>query len=70
MKCPTLATACTPGRARRQPLELGYSDRAIVYLNGERLYRGNATYRSRDYRFLGSIGLWDTIYLPLVGDPP
>jgi hypothetical protein len=37
-----------PGRARRQPLGLGYSDRAIVYLNGERLCHGAATYCSRE----------------------
>jgi hypothetical protein len=26
---------------------------------------GDDTYRSRDYRFLGSIGYWDSLYLPL-----
>jgi hypothetical protein len=51
--------------ARRQPLELGFSDRAVVFLNGQRIYRGDDTYRSRDYRFLGSIGWFDTLYLPL-----
>lgn len=45
--------------------ELGFSDRAVVFLNGRRLYRGDASYRSRDYRFLGSIGFHDTVYLPL-----
>jgi len=29
------------------------------------LYRGNDTVRSRDYRFLGSIGYFDALYLPL-----
>ena len=46
-------------------LEFGYSDRVVVYLNGRPLYRGSAGYRSRDYRFLGSIGYHDAIYLPL-----
>ncbi len=46
-------------------MELGFSDRAVVYLNGQALYRGDDTYRSRDYRFLGSIGYWDALYLPL-----
>jgi hypothetical protein len=50
---------------RRVPLELGYSDRAVVHLNGEPLWRGDATYRVRDYRFLGSIGWHDTVWLPL-----
>ena len=47
-------------------LELGFSDRAVVFLNGRALYRGDDTYRSRDYRFLGSIGYYDTLFLPLV----
>lgn len=50
---------------RISALEFGFSDRAIVFLNGQALFRGDDTYRSRDYRFLGSIGFWDTVYLPL-----
>ena len=42
--------------ARHKALDFGFSDRAVVYLNGRPLYRGDDTYRSRDYRFLGSIG--------------
>jgi hypothetical protein len=53
------------GRAGVRRLELGFSDRAVVYLNGRALYRGDDTYRSRDYRFLGSIGWYDTLYVPL-----
>jgi hypothetical protein len=56
-------------QVRRVPLELGFSDRAIVHLNGAPLYRGDDSYRSRDYRFLGSIGWFDTIYLPLEQGP-
>lgn len=52
--------------ARLAPLEIGFSDRALVFCNGHALFRGDDTYRSRDYRFLGSIGFWDTVYLPLV----
>ena len=51
--------------AQLLPLDLGFSDRAVVFLNGRRLYRGDDSYRSRDYRFLGSIGYYDTVYLPL-----
>jgi hypothetical protein len=58
-------TTITSDRERRVPLELGFSDRAVVYLNGLALYRGDDTYRSRDYRFLGSIGWYDTVMLPL-----
>jgi len=51
--------------AETRVLKLGFSDRAVVYLNGRPLYRGDDTYRSRDYRFLGSIGWYDELYLPL-----
>jgi hypothetical protein len=45
--------------------EFGYSDRVVALLNGTPIYRGNNNYRSRDYRYLGTIGLFDAIYLPL-----
>ncbi len=48
-----------------RPLEIGFSDRATVFLNGRALFRADESYRNRDYRFLGSIGWWDTVYLPL-----
>ena len=50
-------------RAETRLLELGFSDRACVFLNGVPIYRGDDTYRSRDYRFLGSIGWYDALYL-------
>ena len=46
-------------------LDFGFSDRVRVYLNGRLLFRGDDTYQSRDYRFLGSIGYFDALYLPL-----
>jgi hypothetical protein len=52
--------------ARVVPMHLGFSDRAVVYFNGHALFAGSDGYRSRDYRFLGSIGWYDTVYLPLV----
>jgi hypothetical protein len=52
-------------RAETRLLELGFSDRAVVHLNGRPLFRGSDAYRSRDYRFLGSIGWYDALYLPL-----
>lgn len=48
-----------------RPLAFGFSDRASVFLNGRRLFRGDDAYRSRDYRFLGSIGYWYTLDLAL-----
>jgi glyoxylase-like metal-dependent hydrolase (beta-lactamase superfamily II) len=46
-------------------LSFGYSDAANVYLNGTLLYAGDNTYQSRDYRYLGTIGLFDSVALPL-----
>lgn len=46
-------------------LKLGFSDRVKVYLNGQLLYAGNDVFRSRDYRFLGTVGFFDELYLPL-----
>ncbi|WP_422859952.1 hypothetical protein ACOKFD_03300 [Flagellimonas sp. S174] len=45
--------------------EFGYSDRVVVLLNGKPIYRGNNGFRSRDYRYLGTIGLFDSVYLNL-----
>lgn len=53
-------------RERIAQLDFGFSDRVRVYLNGRLLYRGDDAYLSRDYRFLGSIGWFDTLYLPLI----
>ena len=46
-------------------LAFGFSDRVKVYLNGRLIYSGNNTYKSRDYRFLGTMGFFDSLYLPL-----
>ena len=46
-------------------MEFGFSDAVRIYLNGTALYGGNDMYRSRDYRFLGTIGWFDEVYLPL-----
>jgi hypothetical protein len=43
----------------------GFSDRARVYLNDDLLYSGSDDYRSRDYRFLGTMGYYDAVYLKL-----
>lgn len=46
-------------------LRFGYSDRVVAFLNGHPIYRGIAHFGSRDPRFLGAIGLWDELDLPL-----
>lgn len=46
-------------------MKIGYSDRVKVYLNGKRVYAGNAGWRLRDYRFLGTVGFHDSVGLDL-----
>ena len=60
LACTTLSA--TDGH--RQRLEFGFSDEVTVYANGTAIYAGTDIYRSRDYRYLGSIGLFDSVYLP------
>jgi hypothetical protein len=43
----------------------GFSDRARVYFNGNLLFSGEDDFQTRDYRFLGTIGYFDAVYLPL-----
>ena len=46
-------------------LDFGYSDRVKAFCNGQAIYSGNNNFRTRDYRYLGTIGYFDAIYLPL-----
>ncbi|MEZ4828907.1 MAG: hypothetical protein R3C61_21865 [Bacteroidia bacterium] len=55
----------TASETHIQPLEFGFSDRVRVYVNGTIIFSGNDAYITRDYRFLGSIGYFDTVFLPL-----
>ncbi|MBQ4821374.1 hypothetical protein [Aquimarina sp. MMG016] len=48
-----------------QLFEFGYSDRVVAIFNNKAIYKGNNRWRSRDYRYLGTIGLFDAIYLDL-----
>lgn len=45
--------------------DFGYSDRTVAFLNGKPIYKGTNKWRSRDYRYLGTIGLYDAVYLHL-----
>ena len=45
--------------------DFGYSDRVVVILNGKPIYKGTNKWRTRDYRYLGTIGLFDGVYLNL-----
>ena len=46
-------------------LSFGYSDRVILFVNGKRVFSGNAGWRVRDHRFLGTVGFHDAVLLPL-----
>jgi hypothetical protein len=48
-----------------KPILFGFSDFVRVYLNGQALYSGADNFLSRDYRFLGTIGYFDGLFLPL-----
>lgn len=52
-------------RARSVEMRFGFSDRVRVYLNGALLYAGDDSQGSRDYRFLGTLGWYDALQLPL-----
>ena len=52
-------------REQVKKIRFGFSDAVKVYFNDRLLYGGSDIYTSRDYRFLGTIGLFDELYLPL-----
>ncbi|WP_133163401.1 LamG domain-containing protein [Siphonobacter curvatus] len=52
-------------QAQIKKFQFGFSDRVKVYLNGQLIYGGQDVFLSRDYRFLGTIGYFDELYLRL-----
>lgn len=46
-------------------LSFGYSDRVRLFVDGRLVYSGNAQWRARDHRFLGTVALVDQIALHL-----
>jgi hypothetical protein len=48
-----------------QRLDFGFSDRVRVFVNGRLLFSASDLWQSRDYRFLGTVGLYDAVYCPL-----
>ena len=52
-------------KAEVRKLKFGFSDRVQIFLNGNLLYAGNDGWKSRDYRFLGTVGWYDTVGLAL-----
>ncbi|HXI01732.1 MAG TPA: hypothetical protein VNI57_01020, partial [Candidatus Saccharimonadales bacterium] len=52
-------------RVRVRKISFGFSDRAKIWFNGRLVYGGDNGYLTRDYRYLGTIGLFEDLYLPL-----
>ncbi|OGU55731.1 MAG: hypothetical protein A2V66_11730 [Ignavibacteria bacterium RBG_13_36_8] len=46
-------------------LSFGYSDYITIFLNGEPTFFGGSAYRLRDPSFLGIVGYFDNVFLPL-----
>lgn len=46
-------------------LLFGYSDAIVIFLNGKLLFTGSSAYRQRDPSFLGIVGMFDMVYMPL-----
>lgn len=55
----------TSDKKQTKALLYGFSDSAKVYLNDQILAGGSDMFTSRDYRFLGTMGFHDVVYLPL-----
>ncbi|MFN2601500.1 MAG: hypothetical protein ABR582_01955 [Gemmatimonadaceae bacterium] len=59
------AITLTTERAATVRMRFGFSDRVRVFLNGRLLYAGNDAFATRDPNFLGTVGLFDELILPL-----
>lgn len=56
-------------RAATVRVRFGFSDRVHVFLNGRLLYAGDDGFATRDANFLGTVGLFDELALPLRSGP-
>jgi hypothetical protein len=59
------AITLTTERAATVRMRFGFSDRVRVFLNGRLIYVGNDAFATRDPNFLGTVGLFDELELPL-----
>ena len=50
-------------------MDFGFSDKVQVFLDRRLLFSGDDRQASRDFRFLGIVGFWDTLHLPLAAGP-
>ena len=63
------AVTLNADRAVTVPVRFGFSDRVRVYLNRRLIYAGNDGFGTRDFRFLGTVGRFDELALPLRPGP-
>jgi sugar lactone lactonase YvrE len=69
--CVLAKTVIKAERDETKKFRFGYSDEITIFLNGKPLFCGDSTYRFRDPSFLGIVGPFDAVYLPLKkGDNP
>ena len=66
---PELVLARTIVRSEKRQLQVaftfGYSDEVDIFLNGHKVFSGRSAYRYRDPSFLGVVGSFDVVNLPL-----
>lgn len=55
----------TSDKDQIKQLQFGFTDKVKVYLNGQILYSENNAFATRDYRFMGTVGYTNELYLPL-----
>ncbi len=60
-----LRTTISAESAELRSLKIGYSDFVTVYLNGSKVFSADSSYQGRDPSFLGILGVFDTVCLPL-----
>ncbi|MFC2166394.1 SMP-30/gluconolactonase/LRE family protein [Acidobacteriota bacterium] len=63
--CVLARTTIQSNQDQIKKLIFGYSDEVSIFLNGKILFRGHSEYLSRSARFLGVVGLYDSVFLPL-----
>ncbi|MCJ7581393.1 MAG: SMP-30/gluconolactonase/LRE family protein [Candidatus Aminicenantes bacterium] len=63
--CVLARTSIQSDNDQVKKLIFGYSDEVSIFLNEKILFRGHSEYLSRSARFLGVVGLYDSVFLPL-----
>ena len=63
--CVLAKTVIKADKDETRKVRFGYSDEVTIFLNGKPLFFGDSTYRFRDPSFLGIVGPFDAVYLPL-----